>query len=141
MDKRLFWRAALTQLVVVAVPFAILAVVVGEKFFRHNGIWAGPLAWIVCSAITAVILKLELQLAAFAAVAGGVCAGVVTLAGAPHALGLPVAVGVFGACCGGYETAVRELEASERERKQPDSPDDEPDQHPERTPASSLADD
>jgi hypothetical protein len=138
MDKRLFWRAALTQLVVVAVPFAILAVAVGEKFFRDNGIWAGPLAWIICSAITAVILKLELPLAVFAAVAGGVAAGIVTLAGAPHAVALPVAVGVFGACCGGYETAKRELEASE---SAPASPDDEPEQHPERTPASSLADD
>jgi hypothetical protein len=140
MDKRLFWRAALTQLVVVAVPFAILAVTVGEKFFRHNGIWAGPLAWIVCSAITARILKLELPLAIVAAAAGGVCAGIVTVAGAPHAVALPVAVGVFGACCGGYETALRELEASEK-KQEPASPDGAPDQHPERTPASSLADD
>jgi hypothetical protein len=139
MDKRLFWRAAITQAVVVAVPFAILAVTVGEKFFRHNGIWAGPLAWIVCSAITARILRLELQLAVFAAVAGGVCAGLVTVAGAPHAVALPVAVGVFGACCGGYETALRELEATDQ--PEPASPDAEPDQHPERTPASSLADD
>jgi hypothetical protein len=120
MDKRLFWRAAITQAVVVAVPFAILAVAVGEHFFRHNGIWAGPLAWIVCSAVTARILKLELPLAVFAAVAGGVCAGIVTLAGAPHALGLPVAVGVFGACCGGYQTAVRELEAADKQPAEPE---------------------
>ena len=120
MDKRLFWRAALTQAVVVAVPFAILAVVVGEHFFRHNGVWAGPLAWILCSAVTARILHLELPLAAFAAVAGGVCAGVVTLAGAPHVIALPVAVGVFGACCGGYETALRELEESDKKAETPE---------------------
>jgi hypothetical protein len=117
MDKRLFWRAALTQAVVVAVPFVILALLVDDKFFKDNGVWAGPLAWILASIVTALILKLPVSLAAFAAVAGGVCAAIITAAWAKHWIGLPVAVAVFGACCGGYETAQRELAAAERERK------------------------
>jgi hypothetical protein len=125
MDKRLFWRAAITQAVVVAVPLGILALLLDEQFFKDNGIWVGPLAWILCSIVTALILKLPPALTAFAAVAGGVCAGVVTLAGAPHVIGLPVAVAVFGACCGGYETALRELEASDG-KATADKPADEP---------------
>jgi hypothetical protein len=117
MDKRLFWRAALTQAVVVAVPLGLLALIVGEKFFRDNGSWVGPLAWILCSIGTALILKLPWALAAFAAVASGIASVVVMLGGAPHGIALLVAVGVFGACCGGYETALRELEEKEAEHK------------------------
>ena len=117
MDKRLFWRAALVQAAAVAVVFAILvALPLPGDFFEDYGIVAGPLAWILCAAVTALILKLPWQLALFAAAAGGVAGVLVDIAGAKHYIALPIAVAVFGACCGGYETAQREMAAADRER-------------------------
>lgn len=117
MDQGLFWRAALTQAAAVAVVFAILvALPLPEDFFEDYGIVAGPLAWILCAVVTALILKLPWQLAVFAAAAGGVAGVLVDIAGAKHYIALPIAVAVFGACCGGYETAQRELAAADHDR-------------------------
>jgi hypothetical protein len=126
MDKALFWRAALTQAVVTAIPFVILALLVDDSFFEDNGIWAGPLVWIAASIVTALILKLERFAALFAAVAGGVASGLVDAAGAKHYIALPVAVAVFAACVASYETASRELAKAERERKGEADPADDP---------------
>jgi hypothetical protein len=118
MDKRLFWRAALVQAAAVAVVAGILiALPLDGDFFKDNGIWAGPIAWALCAIVTAFILKLDWQLALFAAAAGGVAAGLVTAAGADHWIGVLVAIGVFAACCGGYETAQRELAAADADRE------------------------
>jgi len=118
MDQRLFWRAALTQAIAVAVLFGILvALPLPEDFFEDYGIVAGPLAWILCAVIAALILKLPWQLALFAAAAGGVAGVLVDIAGAKHYIALPIAVAVFGACCGGYETAQRELAAADADRE------------------------
>jgi hypothetical protein len=118
MDKRLFWRAALTQAAAIAVVSGVLiALPLGDNFFKDYGIVAGPLAWILCAGITARVLKLPWQLAGFAAVAGGVAGGLVAAGGADHWIGVIVAIAVFGACCGGYETAQRELAAAEVDRK------------------------
>jgi hypothetical protein len=51
------------------------------------------------------------------AAAGGVAGVLVDIAGAKHYIALPIAVAVFGACCGGYETAQREMAAAEAERE------------------------
>ena len=113
MDKRLFWRAALTQAAAVAVIAGILiALPLDEEFFEDYGIVAGPLGWIVAAVATALILKLPWSLALFAAAAGGVAGLLVDIAGGQHWMGVIVAVAVFGACCGGYETARRETQAS-----------------------------
>ncbi len=118
VDRGLFWRVAITQAVVVAIPMVILVLTVDREFFKENGIWVGPLAWILASVVTAVIRKISPVAAIFAAVAGGVCAGVVTAGGAPHIIALPVAIGVFGACVSSYETAMLEYDAeAERERR------------------------
>ena len=118
MDKRLFWRAALTQAAAIAVVSAVLiALPLGDNFFEDYGIAAGPLAWILCAVITARVLRLPWQLAAFAAAAGGVAGALVAVAGADHWIGVIVAIAVFGACCGGYETAQRELAAADADRK------------------------
>src|SRR3712207_9042750 len=117
MDKRLFWRAALVQAAAVAVVAGILiALPLDGDFFKDNGIWAGPIAWALCAIVTALILKLPWQLTLFAAAAGGVAAGLVTAAGADHWIGVLVAIAVFGACCGGHETAQRELTAADAGR-------------------------
>ena len=122
MDKRLFWRAALIQAAGVAVVSGILiALPLDDDFFKDYGIVAGPLAWVLCAVVTALILKLPWQLAVFAAaaggVAGGVAAGLVAAAGAPHWIAPAVGIAVFAACCGGYETARREMAASEGEQE------------------------
>jgi hypothetical protein len=71
----------------------------------------------VCAVVTALILKLPWQLALFAAAAGGVAGGLVLAGGAPHWISVAVAIAVFGACCGGYETAQREMAAADRDRE------------------------
>jgi hypothetical protein len=117
MDKRLFWRAAITQAVAVAIVAGVLiALPLGDDFFEDYGIVAGPLAWLGCAVVTALILKLPWTLALFAAVAGGVAGFLVDAAGADHWIALPIAVAVFAACCGGYETARREMAAADAER-------------------------
>jgi hypothetical protein len=116
MDKRLFWRAALVFAAVVAVEAGILiALPLGHDFFKDYGIVVGPLAWVIGAIITALILKLPWSLALFAAAAGGVCAVIVTVAGAKHWIGPIVGIAVFAACCGGYETAQREMADSDAE--------------------------
>ena len=122
MDKALFWRAALIQAAAIAVLSGILiALPLGDDFFDDYGIVVGPIAWIACSVITALILKLPWSLALFAAVAGGVAGGVATLGGAKHWMGVIIALAVFAACCGGYEAAQREM-AAEGEHSTPDPP-------------------
>jgi hypothetical protein len=109
MDKRLFWRAALTQAAAVAVVAGILiALPLDKDFFKDYGIVAGPLAWVLCAVFTALVLKLPWTLAVFAAAAGGVAGGVVAAGGADHWIGVVVSIAVFGACCGGYEASQRE---------------------------------
>lgn len=103
MDTALFARAALTQAALVAVLFGLLvALPLPEDFFEDYGLITGPVAWIACAALTARILSLPPSLAAFAAAAGGVAGALVALV-ASHAVGLIIAIAVFGASCGGYE--------------------------------------
>jgi hypothetical protein len=114
MDKRLFWRAALVFAAVVAIEAGILiALPLSHDFFDDYGIVAGPLAWVIGAVVTALILKLPWSLALFAAAAGGVCAVLVDIAGAKHWIAPIVGIAVFAACCGGYETAQREMAESE----------------------------
>ena len=116
MDKRLFWRAALVFAAVVAVEAGILiALPLGDDFFDDYGLVAGPLAWVIGAVITALILKLPWSLAVFAAGAGGVCAVLVDIAGGKHWMGPIIGIAVFAACCGGYETAQREMAESDAE--------------------------
>lgn len=112
MDKRLFWRAALIFAAVIAIEAGILiALPLGDDFFEDYGIVAGPLAWLVGAVVTALILKLPWSLALFAAAAGGVAGGLVAAGGAKHWIAPIVGIAVFAACCGGYETAQREMAA------------------------------
>ena len=103
MDSSLFIRAALVQALLVAALFAILvALPLDHDFFEDYGVVVGPLAWALCAAVAGRILSLPGSLVLFAAAAGGVAGAIVSLA-TSHTAGLVVAVGVFGACCGGYE--------------------------------------
>ena len=103
MDSSRFARAALTQALLVGALFALLiALPLPEDFFEDWGVVSGPVAWIVCAALTTRILSLPLALGAFAAAAGGVAGAIVGL-GVDHTLGLLVAIAVFAASCAGYE--------------------------------------
>lgn len=91
------------QALLVVVLFGILvALPLPSDFFKDYGVVTGPLAWIVCSVLTARILSLPAGLALFAALAGGVAGGLVGLV-AGHEPGLVVSLLVFAASCGGYD--------------------------------------
>ena len=102
MNARLFWKALVVQLVVVAIPFAILGLALDEDFFEDLGWLVGPVVWLACSAITARILSLPLAYALFAAVAGGV-AGLIVMLATSHIAGVVAALLVFAASCGSYD--------------------------------------
>jgi hypothetical protein len=98
MDMPKLARAAGIQLVLVGVLFAVLALTVPHSFFEDHGAVVGPLAWIGCSLVTGLILKLSLARIAIAAVASGATAGLVGMA-VDHVVSLPVAIAVFAAVC------------------------------------------
>ncbi len=112
MDTRLFVRSLAVQAVLIAVLFAVLlALPLPEGFFKDYGFATGPVAWILCSVITARILSLPAGLALFAALAGGVAGGLVGLV-AGHFPGLVVSLLVFAASCGGYDREQDAVEAA-----------------------------
>ena len=105
MNARLFWKALAVQAVVVAIPFAILALALDESFFEDWGWLVGPVIWLACSAITGRILSLPLAYVLFSAVAGGV-AGVIVMLATSHLPGLLAALLVFAASCGSYDPSL-----------------------------------
>jgi hypothetical protein len=102
MTARGFWRAAAVQLVVVAVPFAILAVTVSHGFFEDYGFAVGPVLWLACSLVSGRLLRLPLRFALFCAAASGV-ATVLVLLVFGHEVGIVAGIAVFAACASGYE--------------------------------------
>ena len=102
MNSRLFWKALVVQAVVVAIPFAILALALSEDFFEDWGLLVGPVVWLGCSLITGRILGIPLAYVLFSAVAGGV-AGLIVMLVATHWAGMIAALLVFAASCGSYD--------------------------------------
>src|SRR2546423_5581883 len=94
VSSRVFWRAAAIQLVVVAIPFAILAVTLSHGFFDDYGFAVGPLLWVACSLVSGRILGLPLQYSVFCAAAGGV-ATVLVLLVFGHEVGIVAGVAGF----------------------------------------------
>jgi hypothetical protein len=115
VNVRLFWKSLAVQAVVIAIPFAILALTVDESFFRSWGWAVGPVIWLASSLVSARILAMPLGYVLFSAVAGGV-AGAIVMVATSHTPGLIAALLVFAASCGSYdpeaeEAAQREWEA------------------------------
>ena len=102
MNARLFWKALVVQLIVVAIPFAILALTLDRDFFEDWGWLIGPVVWLACSVVTGRILALPMTYVLFSAVAGGV-AGLLVMLATSHLPGLIAALLVFSASCGSYD--------------------------------------
>jgi hypothetical protein len=91
----------------------LIALPLPDDFFEDYGFAAGPVAWAVCSVITARVLSIPLAFALFAAVAGGV-AGTLVMLVTSHWPGLIAGLLVFAASCAGYDPrAAREGAATQ----------------------------
>lgn len=103
MDKGLFLRSLAVQALAVGVVFGVLvALPLGDDFFKDYGWVTGPVAWIGCSLVTARVLSIPAGLVLFAALAGGVAGALVALV-TSHTIGLMISLLVFAASCGGYD--------------------------------------
>lgn len=98
MDVPTLWRAALLQLVAVALLSIVLALALPHSFFEDWGWIAGPAAWMVCAALTARVLRLPLGPALLGAALAGLPSILAVIVGA-HWLGAAVAVALFAVWC------------------------------------------
>jgi hypothetical protein len=98
MDTGILWRAALLQLVAVAGLSVALALALPRSFFEDYGWLSGPLAWLLCAAFTARVLRL----APGPTLLGAMLAGLPSLlfvALGLHWAGAVVAVACFALWC------------------------------------------
>lgn len=98
MDTQILWRAALVQLLAVAVVSLVLALLLPDSFFESWGWLSGPLAWLACAALTARFLYLPLGATLLGAVLAGLPSLLFVVLGA-HWLGALFAVGLFAVWC------------------------------------------
>jgi hypothetical protein len=98
LDTATLWRAALLQLIAVAVLSIVLAAALPKDFFVDWGWIAGPGAWMLCAAFTASVLKLPLAPALIGAVLAGLPSLVAVLVNL-HWAGAVLAVGLFALWC------------------------------------------
>jgi hypothetical protein len=99
MDTSLLWRSALVQLILVGIIFVVLALALPKSFFESWGWLTGPVAWLGCAAITARVLKMDLN----DTLLGALLAGLASLAGVllgAHDVGGIVSIILFGLWCG-----------------------------------------
>ena len=109
MDTSILWRAALLQLVAVAVLSILLALALPHDFFVDWGWIAGPSSWLLCAAFTARVLRLPLVPTLIGAVLAGLPSLVAVLIDL-HWAGAVLAVGLFALWCG--RQASRNAQAS-----------------------------
>ncbi len=98
LDTSTLWRAALLQLLAVAVLSLLLGLTLPHGFFVDWGWIAGPAAWMLCAAFTARVLALPLVGTLTGAVLAGLPSLLAVLFGL-HWLGAAVAVGLFALWC------------------------------------------
>jgi hypothetical protein len=99
MDTSLLWRSALVQLVAVAVLSIVLAILLPHSFFDTWGWVTGPVAWMLCAALTARLLDLPLGPTLLGALLAGIPSVICVLIGA-HTVGEVIAVVLFALWCG-----------------------------------------
>ena len=98
LDTPTLWRAALLQLVAVAVLSILLAIALPHSFFVDWGWIAGPGAWMLCAAFTARVLDLPLAPTLLGAVLAGLPSLVAVILDL-HWAGAVLAVGLFALWC------------------------------------------
>jgi len=98
VDTAILWRAALVQLLAVAVLSVALALALPKSFFEDYGWISGPLAWLLCAAFTARVLRLPPGPTLLGAVLAGLPSLLFVLIGL-HWAGAVVAVGFFAVWC------------------------------------------
>jgi hypothetical protein len=106
MDRSVLWRAAALQVGTVAALSIALALALPHSFFDRWGWLSGPLAWLLCAAITARLLRLPPG----RAVLGAVLASLVSIPAAVfglHWLGVAIAVGLFAVWCARLSSRTR----------------------------------
>jgi hypothetical protein len=98
MDTGLLWRSALVQLIAVGVLFAVLAIALPKSFFESWGWIAGPVAWMLCAALTARVLRLPLGPTLLGAVLAGIPDAICVVVGL-HNVGDVLAIILFALWC------------------------------------------
>jgi len=98
MDGAILWRAALLQLLAVAVLSLALGLALPHDFFVDWGWIAGPASWMLCAAFTARVLSLPLVPTLIGAVLAGLPSLLAVLVGL-HWAGAILAVGLFAVWC------------------------------------------
>lgn len=98
MDVPTLWRAALLQLVAVAILSIALAAALPHDFFVDWGWIAGPAAWMLCAAFTARVLGLPLVPTLTGAVLAGLPSLLAVVLGI-HWAGAVVAIALFAIWC------------------------------------------
>ncbi len=98
LDTRVLWRAALVQLLAVAVLSLILGLALPRDFFVDWGWIAGPGSWMLCAAFTARVLALPLLPTLTGAILAGLPSLVAVLVDL-HWAGAILAVGLFALWC------------------------------------------
>lgn len=98
MDVPTLWRAALLQLVAVALLSIALSLALPHGFFEDWGWIAGPASWMLCAAFTARVLRLPLGPTLLGAVLAGLPSLLAVLVGL-HWAGAVLAVGLFALWC------------------------------------------
>ena len=98
MDSRILWRAALVQLLAVAVLSFALGLLLPHSFFTDWGWISGPVSWLLCAAFTARVLYLPLLPTLIGAVLAGLPSLVAVLIGL-HWAGALLAIGLFAVWC------------------------------------------
>ncbi|HEX3040826.1 MAG TPA: hypothetical protein VHP56_01890 [Solirubrobacterales bacterium] len=99
MDVPTLWRAALLQLVAVALLSIALGLALPHSFFEDWGWIAGPASWMLCAAFTARFVRLPLRLVLVGAALAGLPSLLAVLIG-QHWAGALLAVVLFGLWCG-----------------------------------------
>lgn len=106
LDTAILWRAALLQLIAVAVLSLALGLALPHDFFVDWGWLAGPASWMLCAAFTARVLGLPLVPTLTGAVLAGLPSLLFVLL-ALHWAGAIVAVGLFAIWCARLPRAQR----------------------------------
>ncbi len=99
MNRSILLRSAVLQALLVGVLSAILALLLGSRFFTHWGWIVGPLAWVACSLVTAKVLALAPRRTLIGSILAGL-PSIVAVAVGLHWLGDVVAIALFALWCG-----------------------------------------